>query len=60
MVENQLKAIIAGTTQADSFFTSLEKELGRTRLKEISEELLAMLPKDKADKVRAVFIAKKL
>lgn len=55
-----MKAIIAGTTQADSFFTSLEKELGRTRLKEISEELLAMLPKDKADKVRAVFIAKKL
>ena len=59
-MENQLKAIIAGTTQADSFYTLLEKELGRTRLKEISEELLAMLPKDKADKVKAVFQARKL
>lgn len=59
-MESQLKALAAGSVQADGFFTVLEKELGRTKLKEVSAELLAVLPKDKADKLRAVFQTKGL
>lgn len=58
LVEAQLKGLIAGTIQVGPFYDVLEKELGKPKLKEISAELLTLVPKDKADKLGAVFKSK--
>jgi len=58
-VDAQVKALIAGSITADSFYSSLVREVGKVRAKEIIPEVLSLLPRDKSSKLQAASAADK-
>ena len=58
-VDTQVKALVVGSITADSFYSSLVREVGKVRAKEIIPEILSQLPRDKSAKLQAVSAADK-